>query len=520
MASDAELYRYVTTHLAQAKCARASSVELFERVVKSNDSEAFSALTQRHGPEVYRWCMFFLRNQADAEDLFQDVFLTLWTKSSKVRDASKLDAWLFRIVRNKAFNRLRSRKYVTTLDAIEPPASLQSNSCDHAVSKEQLEIVMRELGSLRSEYQEALLLTKVQGLSLQAAAEQMGRPIGTVSTFINRGLEELVQRLKRYQIELSLPALAVVYSEASATVSPELLKQTMTLVLTPTTTLLLKLAIGSRLFWLGLLTAGLLTGAATIYYWMRPIEEAVVAPPSPIVTARNVSNWNRQFFVESAIPRIMDELKKLVAKQGNVRLVSFTETPGPTYHAEFQLLGRANAPPGSFVLSCGIRWHYHEPTGGIRCETDAFCQGAWTHAAIDYPLCFRVGNTRIDIPLKPFRACEVILRELKSNPPPLIHPGVKAEIENDPKWRTIRRLVGYWHDPNLPTDRRHLIYIGPNKEPYWMEPSGVPIGGTILILEGDELQLHSSPGKFLLSEDGKTLKGSGGGEWKKVGNVE
>lgn len=203
MNNETELYRYVTTHLEQSKCARTSSKELIQLVVSHGDTDAFAALTQRHGPEVYRWCQFFLRNKADAEDLFQDVFLTLWVKCSKVRDASKLDGWLFRIVRNKALNRLRSRKHVTMLDTVEPVAALQHDG-DPAASKEQLEIVMRELGNLRSEYQEALLLTKVQGLTLEAAAKQMGRPLGTVSTFINRGLEELVQRLAiPYRVEFA-----------------------------------------------------------------------------------------------------------------------------------------------------------------------------------------------------------------------------------------------------------------------------------------------------------------------------
>lgn len=517
MTSDAELYRFVTTHLVQAKCSRASSAELMERVVKSRDTEAFSVLTQRHGPEVYRWCLFFLRNKADAEDLFQDVFLTFWLKSSKVRDTSKLDGWLFRVVRNKAFNRLGGKKPVTTLDGIEPVAASRFDVSDHAISKEHIEIVLRELGMLRSEYQEALLLTKVQGLALQATAEQMRRPMGTVSTFINRGLEELTQRLKKYQIHLSLPALAMTYKEASATSSPVIVNKAITTATTPVLAAAMKAGLTGRLFKAGILATGLLACGVSFYYWSFS-NPPVVVPSSPVAVVKNISNWNRQFFVESAIPRITEELKKVFGNEGSVRLISFTETPGPTYHAEFQVLARSNPQPGEPVIKSGVRWHYHEPTGGIRCETDQFCLGEWTHSSIDHPICFRIYNTRFDIPFKPFRACEIILRELMIDPLPLIHHSVKAEIESDPRWRTIRRLVGYWNDPNLPADRRHLIYINEQKLPFWIEPSGVPVGGTVIIQEGDEFQLQSLPGKFLLSEDGKTLKGSVSGEWKKVEN--
>lgn len=521
MTSNADLFRFIGTHLEQAKCARASTAELLAYVAKNKDAEAFSVLTQRHGPEVYRWCIFFLRSKSDADDLFQEVFLTLWQKCSKVRDPNKLDGWLFRIVRNKAFNRLRSRKMYAPLKGHESVLACKAEDQKEALNKEKLEIVMRELGQLRSEYQEAILLTKVQGLTLQAAAEKMGCPVGTVSTYINRGLEQLVQRLKRYHIEFSVSALCVAYSEASAEVPASLIRATVAYMTSSTVATLLCASLISRMLLSGLLLLGLGVGVVTLYSKFNSAEPTSPLPLSPIAVARTVREINRQFIVESAVPRIVEEFKKLVGKDGSVRFLKLTELPGPCFCLEFELNGMLAVKIGGKPVRSKLRWYYYQPNGGVRAESDYLNEGKWTRVNIDKPVRFHepwTGKEIFSYSFTPYKTATNILREMQIEHPPFIHPAVADEIAMDPKWNTIRRIVGIWYTGE-PLNRA-VIYLDQDKKIAWLGTDGDLDNGVVLILEEGEYQLYGHPQKFTLSEDGCTLKGRLWGEWKKVENIE
>jgi len=515
MTNDTEWFRLIKAQLAQARCVCSSSVELIDKVVRNSDADAFTVLTQRHGPEVYRWCFFYLRNRADAEDLFQEVFLTFWQRCGKLRDSSKLDGWLFRIVRNKALNRLRSRKSVATLNPDEPLASSSSDVNRDIVGKEHLEIVLRELGQLRDEYQEALLLTKVQGLSLQAAAEQMGRPVGTVSTYINRGLEELVQRLKRFHIEFSVTALSIAYSEASAAVPASLVRATIAYVTSSRVASLLQATLINRMLLTGLLLLGLGVGVATLYSMYCSNEPASLLPSSPVGVVKTLTEINRQFIIESAVPRMLEEFKRLVGKDGSVRFLELKELPGPAFQLEFEIIGMLAIKVRGQPLRSKLQWYYYQPNGGVRALSDYFDEGKWTRIDIEKPIKAHepwTGKEIFSFSFGPYKKAVEILHEMEIDPPPFIHPKVADEIELDPKWKTIRRIAGIWH-PGNPLERA-VFYIDQEKKVFWLGTEGVTESAR-LILEDGEYQLYGYPEKFTLSEDGQTLKGRLWGEWKR-----
>ena len=78
--------------------------------VQAGDHEAFDALFQRHFATVYRQAFRLLGNQAEAEEVVQEVFLTVYEKAQTFRGASTFSTWLYRITMNAALSRLRRRK--------------------------------------------------------------------------------------------------------------------------------------------------------------------------------------------------------------------------------------------------------------------------------------------------------------------------------------------------------------------------------------------------------------------------
>jgi RNA polymerase sigma-70 factor (ECF subfamily) len=82
---------------------------LIERV-KVSDHEAFEALFHRYLSMVYRQAIRLLEDQAEAEEVVQEVFLTVYEKAHTFRGHSAFSTWLYRITLNAALTKLRQRK--------------------------------------------------------------------------------------------------------------------------------------------------------------------------------------------------------------------------------------------------------------------------------------------------------------------------------------------------------------------------------------------------------------------------
>ena len=82
---------------------------LIERL-QVGDAEAFTVLFKRYSVRVSRQAMHLLGNEAEAEEVVQEVFLTLYEKANTFRGAAALSTWLYRLTANAALGRLRHRK--------------------------------------------------------------------------------------------------------------------------------------------------------------------------------------------------------------------------------------------------------------------------------------------------------------------------------------------------------------------------------------------------------------------------
>jgi RNA polymerase sigma-70 factor (ECF subfamily) len=83
--------------------------ELLRRL-QAGDADAFDILFRHHAPKVARQAMHLLANDAEAEEVVQEVFLTLYEKAQTFRGEAALSTWLYRLTANAALTRLRYRK--------------------------------------------------------------------------------------------------------------------------------------------------------------------------------------------------------------------------------------------------------------------------------------------------------------------------------------------------------------------------------------------------------------------------
>ncbi|MBV9453707.1 MAG: sigma-70 family RNA polymerase sigma factor [Rubrobacter sp.] len=168
---------------------------LIQRVAESDDRRAFSELYDRYGNLVYNAGMRHLRDRTLAEDLVQDVFVSVWRNAASF-DPSKagFSTWVYRIARNRAtdLGRRRSARARTVSPPQGEDALPEPDEVDEILRTFD---VMGALSEVSEAHREVLALAYFGGLSQREISRRTGIPLGTVksrTTAALRALRELM----------------------------------------------------------------------------------------------------------------------------------------------------------------------------------------------------------------------------------------------------------------------------------------------------------------------------------------
>jgi RNA polymerase sigma-70 factor (ECF subfamily) len=169
------------------------------KAVAGGDRAALSLLYKRTSSKMYGICSRLLDNQAEAEDVLQEVYITVWGKAASFdhRKASPI-TWLAVIARNKAIDRLRVRRVGTeTLDAAEEVADESASALDVIERDEETRRLTTCLDELEQRQQTSIRAAFLDGATYPQLAEREGVPLGTMKSWIRRGLQRLKGCLER-----------------------------------------------------------------------------------------------------------------------------------------------------------------------------------------------------------------------------------------------------------------------------------------------------------------------------------
>lgn len=165
---------------------------------KRGDPDGYAALLTRYQNRLYRYLLRWVRNEATAEDLFQQTWVRVLENLPDYDARRNFDAWLFTVARNLAVDHLR-RYQPHSLD--EPagdalPLSEQVSTggpgaLDHLMRTERDSIVKRALESQPPLYREILSLRFEEEMKLEEIAELLAIPLSTVKSRLGRALERL-----------------------------------------------------------------------------------------------------------------------------------------------------------------------------------------------------------------------------------------------------------------------------------------------------------------------------------------
>jgi RNA polymerase sigma-70 factor, ECF subfamily len=158
------------------------------------DREAFRRLVERHYDTIYRVALRYMGSAADAEDVAQDVCITLATKLGRFGGRSRFSTWLISIVINRCRDHLRRRKSSAKL--VEQYVALrESESADQADTEKRTEWLHETLQSLEPSLRETVILVVTEELSHAEAAEILGCAENTVSWRMHKAKKALRARL-------------------------------------------------------------------------------------------------------------------------------------------------------------------------------------------------------------------------------------------------------------------------------------------------------------------------------------
>ncbi len=186
--------------------------ELIEALVRGEPA-AFDLLVRRHQGRVFGLCLRMLGNAAEAEDVAQEVFLSVFRHVRDFRGESTLSTWLWRITRNHCLNRIkflrrRKREKERPLEgAAEALAARQAGGPlpgslprpDSEAQRRQMQAILeREIAQLTPEHREMIIFGDVEQLSYEEMQKITGLPVGTVKSRLHRARLELARRLAPY----------------------------------------------------------------------------------------------------------------------------------------------------------------------------------------------------------------------------------------------------------------------------------------------------------------------------------
>ncbi len=175
--------------------------ELLDRIADS-DKLAMQALFRRHNVRVYRFALCFVRDEALAEDVVNEVFVDVWRNANRFDGNSQVSTWILAIARFKALSSLRRHKD-DALDDVEAAAIPDTaDDPEIAMQKKDRVAILREcMSHLSLDHREIIDLVYYHEKSIVEVAEIVGVPENTAKTRMFHARQRLSKLLQQAGID-------------------------------------------------------------------------------------------------------------------------------------------------------------------------------------------------------------------------------------------------------------------------------------------------------------------------------
>lgn len=180
--------------------------------LKMNDEIAFQVLVGLYSKKVYNTCIGMLQNMEDAEDVSQEIFITIHLNIVKFKEESSLSTWIYRIAVNKCleFIRKKNRKkrfgIIKSIFSTDVERVLENHSDFmhpgiQLENQERAKILFKAIDLLPENQRTTYILHKIEQLSYTEIAQILNLSLSAVESLLFRAKQNLKKYLSAYYQE-------------------------------------------------------------------------------------------------------------------------------------------------------------------------------------------------------------------------------------------------------------------------------------------------------------------------------
>lgn len=166
--------------------------------------ENFEQIYKQYYPKMFAFAKNYIPANEDAENIVQDVFLSLWERKQEIVISYTLVTYLFTLVKNRCLNFLRHKLIEEEFNSQMKEElrfkldALESMDYSYQSEKELQEIIRRALDSLPERCREVFIKSRIEGLKYKEISEELGISVNTVENQMVTALKKLRVELKDY----------------------------------------------------------------------------------------------------------------------------------------------------------------------------------------------------------------------------------------------------------------------------------------------------------------------------------
>jgi RNA polymerase sigma-70 factor, ECF subfamily len=186
---------------------------LLVRDIKKGDARAMEEIVRRYSNKVYNLAYHLTRDAAAAEEIMQDVFLTVIAKIGTLTNEAYFSTWLYRVTTNAAYGFLRKEKKfseqtpVEDIDQeIQPNLDWSELPDDVLLSEESREVLRRSIDALPEAMRTVVIMKDMEGLKNEEIADALGISVPAVKSRLHRGRLMLRDLLSGYFSKYTKPS--------------------------------------------------------------------------------------------------------------------------------------------------------------------------------------------------------------------------------------------------------------------------------------------------------------------------
>ncbi|MGI9392331.1 MAG: sigma-70 family RNA polymerase sigma factor [Parvibaculales bacterium] len=175
--------------------ARRSDASLMDRIGRG-DNSACEEIVERHLPNILALARSRIGDEHMAEDIAQEVFLTLWKQAHKWKPDAQLSTWLHRVTINRSIDELRKKRPLSLADGYDAIDDAPG-SFEQMAHKQQCQALHKAISTLPERQREVIELCYLSEMKQQEAAEILGISLESVESALRRARLSLLEKMEK-----------------------------------------------------------------------------------------------------------------------------------------------------------------------------------------------------------------------------------------------------------------------------------------------------------------------------------